>query len=82
MKFIQTIFGGSPATSIAGYLSAGLLVAISMRQAGDTNWENIALAAALAMLGRFAKDTSKITYGPDAKDVVGGGKRPGNPPTP
>ncbi|MFX1704606.1 hypothetical protein PV783_11665 [Chitinophaga sp. CC14] len=73
MKFIQTIFGKSSLTSIAGYIVAGLLVVQEMQKAGETNWISIAIAAAIAVLGRVAGDANKVK-----KDDNLIGPRPGD----
>ncbi|MEZ2446134.1 hypothetical protein AB6805_30675 [Chitinophaga sp. RCC_12] len=72
MKLIETIFGKSSLTSIAGYIVAGLLVVQEMQKAGETNWISIAIAAAIAVLGRVSGDANKAKK----DDLIG--TRPGD----
>jgi hypothetical protein len=54
---MKKILGSNPLTSAAGLIVAGLLVAKTMLAAGETNYWNIGIAVAIAVLGRVAGDT-------------------------
>jgi hypothetical protein len=54
---MKHILGSNPLTSIAGYLVAGLMVVQTALAAGNTNWLQIATAAAIAILGRVSGDS-------------------------
>jgi hypothetical protein len=53
----RAIFGSSWQTSLAGYISAIALALIPILQTGQIpSLEQMGVAAAVAILGRFAKD--------------------------
>ena len=54
---MKKILGSNPFTSAAGYLVAGLMVAQTLLEAGETNWLKISIAVAIAILGRISADT-------------------------
>lgn len=57
---MKSIFlGSNPVTSIIGYIVAGLTVAQDLIQQGETSAWKIALAVALAVLGRVASDSGQ-----------------------
>jgi hypothetical protein len=67
---MKSIFGKSPISSIAGYLLAAILVAQQFVTTGEKHWYVIALAAALAAIGRFASD--RIALGDNPNTSIAG----------
>lgn len=55
----KIFLGASPVSSIAGYALAGLMVAQELTEKGITNWVKIALAVAVAVLGRIVSDSQE-----------------------
>jgi ABC-type enterochelin transport system permease subunit len=58
-NFMKKIFGDSWHTTLAGLLLAGLLVAQDLIDKGVTSRWTIAIAVAIAVLGRVAGDEKK-----------------------
>lgn len=56
----KVIFGKSGITSLVGYMLAGLMVLDESLKAGETSWTKIAIAVAIAVLGRVSGDANKI----------------------
>jgi len=56
MQIISRIFGTSWKTSLSGYLGAIAVGVIPVLQTGQVSEEALIMAAAVAVLGRFAKD--------------------------
>lgn len=54
---MKHILGSNPLTTIAGFIVAGLMAAQTLMAAGETNWLNIAIATAIAILGRVSGDS-------------------------
>lgn len=57
----KTLLGENPLTSIVGYLLAGLTTADALLKSGDTNYIQIGIAVALAILGRVSADSLNST---------------------
>jgi hypothetical protein len=68
----KLILGNSATTSIVGYIIAALMAFVEIQKSGETNWTNIIIGVALAVLGRVSADAKKS----DKSDVVGDGTRP------
>ncbi|MBV7529050.1 hypothetical protein [Chitinophaga sp. sic0106] len=56
----KVLLGNSSITSVIGYLVAGLVVLDDMLKAGETSWLRIAVAVAIAILGRVSADSGKV----------------------
>jgi len=53
------LLGPSPVTTVLGLVVAALMVIKTQMEAGNTDWVSIAIAAATALLGFKAQDSSK-----------------------
>jgi hypothetical protein len=57
----KVFIGSSPASTIAGYVLAALMIVQDMTTHGETNWTQIAIAVGIAVLGHIVKDSDGKT---------------------
>ena len=60
---LKFLFGSSIKTTAAGYIGASLTAILPYLQDGKIDWRAIAVAAALAAIGRAAKDANATGAG-------------------
>lgn len=60
---MMTIFGTSPRTTLIGYAGAVATALIPVLQGERITLRSLALAAVIALLGRFSKDTAQTGPG-------------------